>query len=59
MATDLDLDQLDRRMVDRLIKKGLLSEKDWEKHLKALPDLADSAQPVETEFEAGAVQREG
>lgn len=55
MATDLDLTQLDRRLVERLMKKNQLTEKDWEKHLKSLPDLADQAEAVETEFEAGVV----
>jgi hypothetical protein len=31
----------DRRTVERNIKKGLLSRKDYEKHLKALEDVAD------------------
>src|SRR5580765_6269684 len=31
----------DKRIVDRNIKKGLLSRKDYEKHLKALDDIAD------------------
>jgi hypothetical protein len=32
---------LDKRTVERNIKKGLLSRKDYEKHLKALDDVAD------------------
>jgi hypothetical protein len=31
----------DRRTVDRNIKKGLLTRKDFEKHLKSLEDVAD------------------
>jgi hypothetical protein len=31
----------DRRTVDRSIKKGLLTRKDFEKHLKSLEDVAD------------------
>lgn len=31
----------DRRTVDRNIKKGLVSRKDYEKHLKALDDVAE------------------
>ena len=30
----------DKRTVDRSIKKGLLTRKDYEKHLKALEDVA-------------------
>ena len=31
----------DRRTVERNIKKGLITRKDFEKHLKALEDTAD------------------
>jgi len=31
----------DRRTVERNIKKGLLSRKDFDKHLKSLEDVAD------------------
>jgi hypothetical protein len=31
----------DRRTVERNIKKGLLTRKDYEKHLKALDDVAE------------------
>ena len=30
----------DKRTVDRTIKKGLITRKDYEKHLKALEDVA-------------------
>jgi hypothetical protein len=33
------------------VRKGRLDEKEWERHLKSLPDLADQAIPVESEFE--------
>jgi hypothetical protein len=32
---------LDKRTVERNIKKGLLTRKDYEKHLKTLDDVAD------------------
>ena len=32
---------LDKRTVERNIKKGLLTRKDYEKHLKALEDVGD------------------
>ena len=41
---------LDRRVVERYIKRGILDEKEYARHLKALQDLADSAGSVETEF---------
>ena len=47
---EIPLRYLDRRVVERYIKKGLLDEKEYARHLKALADLADSAGSVETEF---------
>jgi hypothetical protein len=44
MARDQDVKNsrlYDRRTVDRSIKKGLLTRKDYEKHLKSLEDVAD------------------
>lgn len=40
----------DKRVAARYIRKGKLEEKEWERHLKSLPDLADQAVPVESEF---------
>ena len=37
-------------MVERYIKRGLLDEKEYARHLKALEDLAEQAGSVETEF---------
>jgi hypothetical protein len=37
----------DVRTLDRRIRRGLLNRKDYEKHLKSLPDVADKAQPIE------------
>jgi hypothetical protein len=54
----------DKRTVDRNIKKGLVTRKDYEKHLKALEDVAnkgvyggtdsldDDDEPEETEAPA-------
>jgi hypothetical protein len=41
---------LDRRVVERYIKRGLLDEKEYARHLKSLQDLAENAGSVETEF---------
>ena len=41
---------LDRRVVERYVKKGLLDEKEYARLLKALPDLAEKAAKVETDF---------
>jgi hypothetical protein len=37
----------DNRVIDRHIKKGLTTRKDFEKHLKALPDVRDKICPPE------------
>jgi hypothetical protein len=43
----------DRRVVERNIKKGLVTRKDYEKHLKALADVAGNiASPEERHEEA-------
>jgi nitrogen regulatory protein PII-like uncharacterized protein len=54
MARDQDVKAarlLDRRTVDRNIKKGLLTRKDYEKHLKALEDVAEKGVYGGTETE--------
>jgi hypothetical protein len=42
-----DLRFWDVRTVDRRVRRGLVTRKDYEKHLKSLPDVADKAQPIE------------
>lgn len=37
----------DKRVIQRHIKKGLTTTKDYEKHLKALPDTADKVAPMD------------
>ena len=41
---------LDRRVVERYIKKGLVDEKEYARLLKALPDVGEKAATVETDF---------
>ncbi len=41
----------DKRVAHRYVRKGVLDEKDGEKHVKSLPDLADQAAPVEASIE--------
>jgi PAS domain S-box-containing protein len=36
---------------NRYVRKGVLDEKEWEKHVKGLPDLAEQAAPVEASIE--------
>jgi hypothetical protein len=47
---EIPIQYLDRRVVERYIKRGLLDEKDYARHLKSLEDLAEKAGNVETEF---------
>jgi len=50
MADTLDTRVYDKRVVARYLRRGTLDEKEWERHLRALPDLEDQAVPVESEF---------
>ena len=43
--------QFDVRTVERNIKKGYFTRKDYEKHLKALPDLTEKVAPAEEELD--------
>ena len=51
MPDDNDRKLLDKRVVARYIRKGRVDEKDYEKHLKSLPDLADQAVPIESDLD--------
>ena len=42
-----DLRFWDVRTIERRIRRGQLPRKDFEKHLKGLPDVADKAAPIE------------
>ena len=44
---DLENKLVDKRVAQRYVRKNLLDEKEWERHLKALPDLAEQAVPIE------------
>ena len=56
MATKLDLSKLDRRLAERLIRKGELTQEEWDEYVATLPDVADKAEPVTTELETGVFQ---
>ncbi|HZS40248.1 MAG TPA: hypothetical protein VFF06_25630 [Polyangia bacterium] len=38
----------DVRTIERRMRKGQLTRKDYEKHVKSVPDSADKAAPVDT-----------
>lgn len=48
MSDTIDPKLLDKRTAERHIRNGLLDDKAWDKHLKALPDVADKAVSVES-----------
>jgi hypothetical protein len=51
MADAPEFKLFDKRVAIRYVRKGRLDEKEWEKHLKSLPDLADQAVPVESDLD--------
>ena len=53
MADTFENKLIDKRVVHRYVKKGLVDEKELEQHVKRLPDLADQAVAVESEIEPG------
>jgi len=42
--------QFDVRTVERNIKKGYFTRKDYEKHLKSLPDVAEKVAPADEDL---------
>jgi hypothetical protein len=52
MADEIDRKLLDKRVAQRYLKKGVLDEKEYEKHLKNLPDLEHQAVPLDADLEA-------
>ena len=51
MAEGFANKQIDKRVVARYLRKGLIDEKEFAASQKALPDLADQALPVEAALE--------
>jgi hypothetical protein len=51
MPDTLETKIIDKRVVRRNVRKGLLDEKEFDRHIKSLPDVADQAVPVESEVE--------
>ncbi len=46
-------------MAHRYLRKGVVDEKDYEKYVKSLPDLAEQAVPVEASIEHDELEDEG
>lgn len=51
MSDQIENRLVDKRVAQRYVRKGVVDEKDYEKHMKSLPDLADQAVPVEASIE--------
>lgn len=47
MASMIDPKHTDKRTVERYLRIGAVDEKEYDKYLKSLPDLAENALPVE------------
>ncbi len=47
---EIPIRYLDRRVVERYLKRGILDEKEYARYLKSLEDLAERTGSVETEF---------
>lgn len=47
MAETFETKQIDKRVVTRYLRRGVVDEKDYAAHLKALPDLEADALPVD------------
>lgn len=41
---------LDRRVVERYVHRGIVSQKDYDKHMKSLPDLAEQSEKLTSEL---------
>ncbi|HET9553907.1 MAG TPA: hypothetical protein VFP50_13135 [Anaeromyxobacteraceae bacterium] len=47
MAETFENKQIDKRVVVRYVRRGIVDEKEYAAHLKALPDLAEQAISIE------------
>jgi hypothetical protein len=58
MADQFENKQIDKRVVHRYLKKGIVDEKDYDRLQKGLPDLADRAMPIEASIEADELEED-
>ncbi len=52
----LDESLFDSRIVERNIRKGLITREDYEKYLDSLDDSKENAEPIESEFEENVLE---
>ena len=53
----IDLANLDRRLAERMIRNGQLSQKEWNDFLATLPDASDQAETFAVELETGILEK--
>ncbi|HEY0840792.1 MAG TPA: hypothetical protein VGD74_11440 [Vulgatibacter sp.] len=58
MAKSIDLKNLDRRIAEKMIRSGQITQAEWDKQLASLPDVAEAGEPIETELETGVIETE-
>ena len=58
MADPIETKLVDKRVAHRYVRKAILDEKEYEKYLKSLPDLADQALTVEASMEGDELDDE-
>jgi hypothetical protein len=51
MADSFENKLVDKRVAHRYVRKNVVDEKDYEKYVKTLPDLADQAVPIEASMD--------
>jgi hypothetical protein len=59
MADQPENKTVDKRVAHRYVRKGIVDEKDYERYVKSLPDLAEQAVPVEASIEHAELDDEG
>ena len=50
MADKLEPKAVDKRTWERYVRMGLLDEREYERHLKSLPDLGEKSATVDTQM---------
>ncbi|HVO20958.1 MAG TPA: hypothetical protein VMU15_16975 [Anaeromyxobacter sp.] len=51
MADPIENKHVDKRVAHRYVRKSVVEEKEYERYLKSLPDLAEQALTVEASME--------
>lgn len=59
MADQPENRTVDKRVAHRYLRKGIVDEKEYEKYVKSLPDLAEQAVPVEASIEPEELEDDG